>query len=136
MLRAMAVRLTNPGEFEAAGASKRRHGRVVCDGVAFRASKRRGFVVDLSASGARVNTSGHGAEAGEVLECVLSTGEDELKVKARVVWCRDDGGRKCMGVEFVELTEEHKRELLNVLRTAMAQHSIGKRARESHEASE
>ena len=52
MLRAMAVRLTNPGEYEAAGANKRRHGRVVCDGVAFQAGKRRGFVVDLSASGA------------------------------------------------------------------------------------
>jgi len=124
----MAVRLTNPGEYEAAGANKRRHGRVVCDGVAFQAGKRRGFVVDLSASGARVSVTGEGAEAGEVLECALSTGEDEVKVKAKVVWCRDDGGRKCMGVEFVELTEDRKRELMSVMRTAMAQHTIGKSA--------
>lgn len=128
MLRAMAVRLSNPGEYEAAGASKRRHGRVVCDGVSFQAGKRHGFVVDLSASGARVSVTGDGAEAGEMLECVLSTGEDEIKAKVRVVWCRDDSGRKCMGLEFVELTEELKRELMNLLRTAMAQHTIGKSA--------
>ncbi|MCC6230664.1 MAG: PilZ domain-containing protein [Phycisphaerales bacterium] len=124
----MAVRLTNPGEYEAAGASRRRHGRVLCDGVSFQAGKRSGFVVDLSASGARVSVRGDGAEAGEVLEGVLSTGEDEMKVKARVVWCRDDGGRKCLGLEFVELTDELKRDLMNLLRTAMAQHTIGKGA--------
>ncbi|MFO0834759.1 MAG: PilZ domain-containing protein [Phycisphaerales bacterium] len=128
MFMAMAVRLTKPGEYESAGASKRRHGRVVCDGVAFRAGKLRGFVVDLSASGARVSVSGERVEAGTVLDCQLSTGEDELKVRAKVVWCRDDSGRRSLGLEFVDLNEDLKRELMNVLRTAMAQHTVGKSA--------
>ena len=124
----MAVRRTNPGEYESAGASKRRHGRVVCDGVAFQAGKLRGFVVDLSASGARVSVSGERIESGTVLDCELSTGEDELKVRARVVWCRDDAGRRRLGLEFVDLNEELMRELMSVLRTAMSQHTVGKSA--------
>ncbi len=128
MLMPMAVRLTNPGEYESAGASKRRHGRVVCDGVAFRAGKRRGFVVDLSASGARVSVAGERAATGSVLDCTFSTGEDEVKARARVVWCRNEGGRRLLGVEFVELTESLKRELMSLLRTAMSQHTIGKSA--------
>jgi len=128
MFMAMAVRRTNPGEYESAGASKRRHGRVVCDGVAFQAGKLRGFVVDLSASGARVSVSGERIEPGTVLDCELSTGEDELKVRARVVWCRDDAGRRRLGLEFVDLNEELMREMMNVLRTAMSQHTVGKSA--------
>ncbi len=128
MLMPMAVRLTNPSEYESAGASKRRHGRVVCDGVAFRAGKRHGFVVDLSASGARVNVAGERAAPGSVLDCTFSTGEDEVKVRARIVWCRNEGGRRLLGVEFVELTECLKRELMGLLRTAMSQHTIGKSA--------
>ncbi|MBL8761404.1 MAG: PilZ domain-containing protein [Phycisphaerae bacterium] len=131
----MAVRRTNPGEFERAGASKRRHGRVVCDGVAFEAGKWRGFVVDLSASGARVNVSGGASgsggacEVGAEIECELSTGEERVKASARVAWGRDEGGgRRLLGLEFMGLTESLKRELMNLLRTAMAQHTMGKSA--------
>ncbi|MCC6969759.1 MAG: PilZ domain-containing protein [Phycisphaerales bacterium] len=128
MFMPMAVRLTNPGEYESAGASKRRHGRVVCDGVAFRAGKRHGFVVDLSASGARVSVAGERVASDSVLDCTFTTGEDDVKVRARVVWCREEGGRRQLGLEFVDLTEDLKRELMSLLRTAMSQHTMGKSA--------
>jgi hypothetical protein len=128
MLMAMAVRLTNPGDFERAGASKRRHGRVVCDGVAFEAGKCIGHVLDLSASGARAEVGG-AAKVGQVFECRLSTAEDEVKLSARVVWRRGTSkGRSTIGLEYLNPSEDQKRELMNLLRTAMARHTIGKSA--------
>lgn len=122
----MAVRATNPGAYERAGESRRAHGRIVCDGVSLRIGKKRGFVIDMSGSGARVEIGGDETPVGQVVDCTLSCGDESVTLSAKVVRRYTEKSSGCrLGLRFVDMTDDHKRNLLDLLRTAMSRRMIG-----------
>ncbi|GDX99701.1 hypothetical protein LBMAG48_21050 [Phycisphaerae bacterium] len=81
------------------GAEKRRHGRIICDGVQCSI----GDVLDLSASGMRVKTRYKMPDAGEVFVVTLETVEGTLAVLCRIRWVRRCGMfTREVGLEFFD----------------------------------
>ena len=99
------------------GPDASRHGRL-------RTEKLRtvlGEVADLSASGLRLCCKGKcRVNADQQLELKLQALEEQVVVTGRVVWTSKTGFRRYeLGVEFVDLTDEQKRQLLTIARTAV-----------------
>jgi hypothetical protein len=110
----------------AAGIERRRHGRVRCEGVACSL----GRVVDVSASGAKVEMRGRPAFAqGELFTMTIHaevTGPFALQ--ARIVWTRKVGLFKHhAGLCFENVTPEARQGLMAIA-AAAASREIGWRA--------
>jgi len=100
---------------------RRRHGRLRCERTACCV----GQVVDLSASGMRVQRRGRPLmEVGDDLTIsVLHDGDDSaITLRARVVWIERSGFRKHIyGMEFAGLDDDQKRQLSSLARVVTDQ---------------
>ncbi len=80
--------------------NKRRHGRVRCQGIMCSF----GEIMDLSASGMRVETAIRPPNANQVIHVTVQTHEGPLAVAASVVWSRKTGFfKREIGLRFVDL---------------------------------
>jgi len=100
---------------------QRRHGRLRCE----QASCCIGQVQDLSASGMLVQHRGRMTiESGHELQVTISheSGESDVTVRVRVVRVERTGFRKHLyGLEFVDLEDDQKQQLVSLARTASDQ---------------
>jgi hypothetical protein len=90
---------------------RRRHGRLRCEST----RSCIGDVVDISASGMRVQRSGRPVlEVGDEFRITVhpDAGEPVLTLPSRVVWIERKGFRKHIyGIEFANLNDDQKRRL-------------------------
>jgi hypothetical protein len=97
-IRAGAARLRPLAERRRSGRVK--GGKARCD---------RGKVIDISAGGMRVRRP---RRLRGRLDVTMWTHHRRVTVRAQVIWCRRIGFRKYdVGLEFLDLTDELKREL-------------------------
>jgi len=96
-------------------AQHRRHGRVLLQHV----ECSMGTVIDLSASGARVQCSLKPPAIGSTVDLELQTLDGLMKLEAVVVWTRRTSIFKVLaGIEFRNLTPPMQRALTALARTA------------------
>ncbi|MEZ6193225.1 MAG: PilZ domain-containing protein [Phycisphaerales bacterium] len=99
-----------------AASDRRRHGRLRCEST----RSCIGDVVDISASGMRVQRSGRPVlEVGDEFRITVhpDAGEPVLTLPSRVVWIERKGFRKHIyGIEFAELSDDQKRRLSELAR--------------------
>lgn len=104
------------GDANAAGAQQRRCGRVICQETMCSL----GQILDLSATGARVQCSGKpGVEPGMNIAVQVQTLDGPVDVGARVVWVRKAGWRKhLIGLQFVQVSDGARAALARLARSA------------------
>jgi hypothetical protein len=97
------------------GANKRRFGRVVCQDIQCTL----GEILDLSAGGARVKCRSKPPDVGKHFNMELRTLDGALLMDCVVRWVRKSGlfGHQ-VGVEFCDLTDEHRRALTALARAS------------------
>ncbi len=104
-----------------AESDRRRHGRLRCE----QTSCCVGQVVDLSASGMRVQRRGRPLmDVGDELQISVHSdaGEPAITLTARVIWIERGGFRKhTYGMEFADLTDDLKRRLGELARVVTDQ---------------
>jgi hypothetical protein len=100
------------------GKNGRRHGRIHCPGIVCNF----GDVLDLSASGARIQFRGRlPVKSGDQIELQIKGVNGLFPVMAKVVWIRRAGWRKQeLGLEFMDIDGQTLRELTTVARRAAA----------------
>ncbi len=93
---------------------RRRHGRCRTELI----SCQLGPVVDLSLSGMMVQAKpGLSKRVGKVFKLTLRCLEQKMRVRAEVIWVRQEGKRCKIGLQFVdvdEFTEDKLRQVFNV----------------------
>lgn len=94
----------------------RRHGRVRAQTI----NCELGTVLDLSASGVRVRHKGRlKLRIGDQMAVSIRSGAFRTHVDARIIWLKKIGFRTFeLGLEFVDLCPEAKKELLLLARSA------------------
>jgi hypothetical protein len=97
-----------------AGCNGRRHNRVRCISIGCSG----GELLDLSASGARLLWRGRmRLQRGAVTFLTIEGIDNKITIRARVMWVKKLRWRRHeMGVEFEDLTEEAKKELVLIVR--------------------
>jgi c-di-GMP-binding flagellar brake protein YcgR len=102
---------------------RRRHGRLRCDS----ARCELGELIDLSASGMRVRRRGHCSfRNGHEVQVQIGFERNMVSVNARVVHVEKRGFRvRIVGFEFVDLTDEQRRKIVELARNATDQLLLG-----------
>ncbi|MCC6660002.1 MAG: PilZ domain-containing protein [Phycisphaerales bacterium] len=107
----------------AQGENARRHGRVVCQHLTCSL----GVIVNLSASGLSARASGRPMyHLGEPIVVTVNGLEGAFDLPARVVWIRKAGFLKHeVGITFLAVSDQAKRQLLAMGRCAASNETIG-----------
>jgi hypothetical protein len=93
--------------------NKRRHGRVNCQEV----TSSMGAVLDLSASGMRIQTRRKPPDQGEILDLTVTGTEGPCLFRVKVMWAKKLGFMKHeIGFTFVDVTPENRQMLASLAR--------------------
>ncbi|MCC6426781.1 MAG: PilZ domain-containing protein [Phycisphaerales bacterium] len=115
----MAFHVSQPSPHDDVGANRRRHGRVLCDGVGCSL----GQILDISASGARIRTKFDRLRPAEEMPLTIEGLDGPIAIHVQVMWIVADEAnhpirQMLTGVRFLNPNEDARRALIELARAA------------------
>jgi hypothetical protein len=123
----MAFHISIPPPLSIPGANRRRHGRVVCDGI----SCCIGEVLEFSGSGARIRTAFDRIRPGEETTIKVQALDGTILVRVEVIWVAPEGPagpdqQMLAGLKYLDLTERARCALIDLARVAASNPTVGR----------
>ncbi|HLO42060.1 MAG TPA: PilZ domain-containing protein [Phycisphaerales bacterium] len=123
----MAFHISIPPPLSIPGANRRRHGRLVCDGI----SCCIGEVLEFSGSGARIRTAFDRIRPGEETSIKVQGLEGTVHIRVVVVWVAPEGvsgpdQQMLAGLKYIELDDHARRALTELARVSASNPTVGR----------